>query len=293
MQKRNRALPFWLGAVVAACAARAFGQTPERDPDVPYVPTPDVVVQAMLKMAHVNKNDVLYDLGCGDGRIVITAARRFGIRAVGVDIDPERIQESKANAKKAGVEGRVAFVVKDLFNTQVGRASVVTLYLLPEINVKLRPKLLRELRPGTRVVSHDFDMADWEPDRTASVRSTRGHTLYYWVIPANVQGVWRWSMPVGSGGQSGRVNLNQHFQEVSGTAAIGGSRIPITNAKLTGNLLSFSVPTQARGKEVTMRFSGRVTGNALKGVLQVEGGPSAGKRDWVAKRSGSTAAASR
>ncbi len=282
MQSLKRVFPFWLGMAAALAGARALGQAPERDPDVPYIPTPQTAVDAMLRLANVTKNDVLYDLGCGDGRIVITAARRFGIRGVGVDIDPERIRESKANARKAGVEGRVDFVVKDLFDTQVRNASVVTLYLLPEVNVKLRPRLLRELRPGTRVVSHDFDMADWQPDKTANVRSTRQHTLYYWVIPANVRGAWRWSLPAGTGGgQSYKLDLDQRFQQVSAAATVGGSRVPITDAKLTGDQLSFSVPTQARGKKVTMRFRGRVAGNTIKGSVQAAGGPT---RRWSAAR---------
>jgi SAM-dependent methyltransferase len=154
-----------------------------RQPDVPYVPTPQPVVDAMLQLAQVNKNDVIYDLGSGDGRIPITAAQRFGIRGVGVDINPQRIQEANANAQKAGVTDRVQFRQQDLFQTDLREASVVSLYLLPDVNLKLRPKLLRELRPGTRIVSHAFDMGDWKPQQ---VQQVDGKTIYLWVVPENV-----------------------------------------------------------------------------------------------------------
>ncbi len=149
--------------------------------DVPYVPTPQSVVDEMLNLAAVTKNDVVYDLGCGDGRIVITAAKKYGARGVGIDIDPERIKEANANAQHAGVSDRVKFMEQDLFQTDFKEASVVTLYLLPDINLRLRPKLQSELKPGTRVVSHAFDMGDWKPDKTVSVDELR--TIYLWTIP--------------------------------------------------------------------------------------------------------------
>ncbi|MBG1269674.1 class I SAM-dependent methyltransferase [Nostoc sp. WHI] len=158
-------------------------QPQERPGDVPYVPTPQPVVDAMLKVAKVGKNDVLYDLGSGDGRIVNTAAQKFGTRGVGIDINPERIEEANENAKKAGVTDRVRFVQQDLFKTDFSEATVVTLYLLPEINLQLRPKLLKELKPGTRIVSHAFDMGDWKPQQTLNVE---GKTVYYWVVPEQV-----------------------------------------------------------------------------------------------------------
>jgi tRNA G37 N-methylase Trm5 len=149
--------------------------------DVPYVPTPQVVVDEMLKLASVTDKDVVYDLGSGDGRIVITAAKKYGARGVGVDIDPERVKEANANALLAGVTGRVKFIEQDLFQTDLKDASVVTLYLLPAVNIKLRPKLWRELKPGTRVVSHRFDMGDWKPEKTVEIE---GSKIYYWTIPA-------------------------------------------------------------------------------------------------------------
>ncbi|QKQ75523.1 class I SAM-dependent methyltransferase [Nostoc sp. TCL240-02] len=158
-------------------------QLQERPGDVPYVPTPQPVVDAMLQVAKVGKNDVLYDLGSGDGRIVNTAAQKFGTRGVGIDINPERIQEANDNAQKAGVTDHVKFVQQDLFTTDFSEATVVTLYLLPEVNAKLRPKLLKELKPGSRIVSHAFDMGDWKPQQTLNVE---GKTIYYWVVPEQV-----------------------------------------------------------------------------------------------------------
>ena len=156
--------------------------TPLRRPDVIYVPTNPEVVDAMLKMANVTKDDVVYDLGCGDGRIVVAAARAYGAKAIGVDIDPQRIAEANANAKTAGVEGRVKFILGDLFQQDFKDATVVTLYLLNTLNLKLRPKLWKELKPGTRVVSHAFDMGDWQPEQKQDVGGT---TIYLWRIPAH------------------------------------------------------------------------------------------------------------
>ena len=157
----------------------AQAAAPARTPDVIYVPTPQAVVDEMLKVANVNKGDVLYDLGSGDGRIVITAAKRFGIRGVGIDIDPQRIAEANENARKQGVSHLVTFKQTDLFTTDIGEATVVTLYLLPRLNVKLRPKLFSELKNGTRIVSHAFDMAEWEPEKHLKVE---GRDVYYWTI---------------------------------------------------------------------------------------------------------------
>ncbi len=162
--------------------AAPTAQSPTPQLDVPYVPTPTAVVDAMLKVAKVGKNDVLYDLGSGDGRIPITAAKRFGTRGFGVDIDPQRIQEANANAKKAGVSDRVNFAQQDLFKTDLSKATVITLYLLPRINLQLRPTLLK-LKPGTRIVSHAFDMGDWKPDQVVNVNGTN---VYFWTVPKQV-----------------------------------------------------------------------------------------------------------
>lgn len=159
-------------------------QAPLREPDVVYVPTSEETVEQMLALAKVTKNDVLYDLGSGDGRIPVTAAQKFGTRGVGIDINPERIREANANAQQAGVTDLVEFRNQDLFTSDFREATVVTLYLLPELNVKLRPELFRQLKPGTRIVSHDFDMGDWKPERV--VQTSDGSTVYLWTIPKEV-----------------------------------------------------------------------------------------------------------
>lgn len=176
-----------VAAVLSLAAEATLAQTLkplDRQLDVPYVPTREPVVDEMLKIAQVGKNDVLYDLGSGDGRIPITAAQRFGTRGVGVDIDPDRVREARENATKAGVSDRVQFFQQDLFDTDIKEATVVTLYLLPDVNLKLRPKLLSDLKPGTRVVSHNYDMGDWKPLKTTTVKLPDGeHTVYFWIVP--------------------------------------------------------------------------------------------------------------
>lgn len=155
-------------------------QWEEQVGDVPFVPTPQEVVEAMLKLANVHKGDIVYDLGCGDGRIVVTAAQKFGARGVGVDINPERIRESNENAKNAGVTDRVQFIEKSFFDADIKDATVVTLYLLSDINLRLKPKLLKELKPGTRIVSHSFDMGDWKPDKEVGINHRK---IYLWIVP--------------------------------------------------------------------------------------------------------------
>jgi len=168
-------------AAVLLPLAVAAAQTTAPKLDVPYVPSPNPVVDGMLKLAGVKAGDVVYDLGCGDGRIVIAAAKDYGATAVGVDIDPERVKEARENAKKAAVEDKVKFEENDLFNASLGNATVVTLYLLPSVNQRLRPKLLKELKPGTRIVSHSFDMGDWKPEREEVIE---GRRIYLWTVPA-------------------------------------------------------------------------------------------------------------
>lgn len=153
---------------------------PSRPLDVPYVPTPIAVVDAMLELAKVARSDLLYDLGCGDGRIVIRAATNVGCRGVGVDLDPQRVREARENARKAGVTSLTRFEVGDVFEFDFGAATVVTMYLLPGVNLKLRPRLLKELKPGTRIVSHDFDLGDWAPITTQRVERSR---IFLWTVP--------------------------------------------------------------------------------------------------------------
>ena len=175
-----------IAAATAGCEQRiASAQPVLRAPDVRYEPTPDHVVAEMLKLARVGANDVVYDLGCGDGRIVIAAVKQLGARGVCVDIDPQRIRESRANAESAGVAQRILFLNQDLFDTDIRDATVVTLFLWPSVNLKLRPKLWRDLKPGTRVVSYVHDMGDWTPEETRTVESGYGsRKLFRWTIPA-------------------------------------------------------------------------------------------------------------
>ncbi|HNY39327.1 MAG TPA: class I SAM-dependent methyltransferase [Bryobacteraceae bacterium] len=182
-------LALCLAATLVSSFALAQEAKPKRDPDVPYVPTTERAVEEMLKLAKVEKGDVLYDLGCGDGRIVITAASKYGTRGVGIDINPVRIEEARANAKKAGVEHLVKFIEQDLFEAKISDASVVTLFLLPSVNLKLRPKLLADLKPGTRVVSNTFDMGDWKAEKETALEdndyedSYLSHKFFLWTIP--------------------------------------------------------------------------------------------------------------
>jgi SAM-dependent methyltransferase len=244
--------------------------------DVPYVPTAEIVVDEMLRVAQVGKDDVVYDLGCGDGRIVITAAKRHGARGVGVDIDPRRIKESNENARKAGVTDRVKFHQQDLFKMEFKDATVVTLYLLPQVNLRLRPRLLNELRPGTRIVSHDFSMDDWRADETLRVKGpSREHTVYFWVIPAKAEGTWAET----SRGDS--IEIRQKFQDVTGTLRTNGQAVPITRGSLAGETLTFTAVREANGQRETHTFRGRVRGDRLEGKIETEG---AGERAFNGTR---------
>ena len=187
MLQKSRVYSVMAAAVLSITVAAQTPQ-PRRAPDVPYVPTTEEAVQEMLKLGGVKKTDVVYDLGCGDGRIVIAAAKTYGARGVGIDINPVRIAEAKENAKKAGVENLVRFEENDLFEADFHEATVVTLFLLPAVNLKLRPKLLQELKPGTRIVSNTFDMGDWKAEKEATVgdpdeQSYLSHRLYLWTVP--------------------------------------------------------------------------------------------------------------
>ena len=230
--------------------------------DVPYVPTVPPVVAAMLRLAGVDVSDVVYDLGCGDGRIAIAAAR-LGARAVGIDIDLQRIRECHWNAQKAGLGDRLRFARQSLFDVDFREASVVTLYLLTAINLRLRPKLLWELRPGSRIVSNFFDMDDWRPDKTIE---THHRTLHLWTVPAWVAGRWKCVVDA-PGGRREHVTLDVHrrFQRVWGTARIGRRDVPVEGATLEGAKLSFSLPRMETIRK-PVRFDCRVDGNVLRGT---------------------------
>ncbi|HXE58429.1 MAG TPA: amino acid permease [Gemmatimonadales bacterium] len=251
-----------------------------REPDVIYVPTPPEVVDAMLRVARVSRRDTVYDLGSGDGRIVIAAARQYGATGVGIDIDPQRIKEARANARRERVTDRVRFLERDLFQTDISRATVVTLYLLPSLNERLRPTLLT-LRPGTRVVSHAFDMGDWKPDRQLEVES---RTVYYWLVPARVEGEWTWRLPRGG---TARARLQQRYQEVRGELVAGEETVPI-EGRLAGDSIALTArppSTEAESGRV-WRFVGRVEGDRIVGRMTLKGSAGLRRGRWEARRDG-------
>jgi SAM-dependent methyltransferase len=256
------------GALLAtACSARG--------PDVIYLPSAADVVTRMLAVARVGPDDVVYDLGCGDGRIVIAAARDHGARGVCVDIDPSRIAESRRNADTAGVADRIEFRQADMFETDIGTATVVALYLSPSLNVRLRPKLLREVPPGARIVSHNFDMGDWDPDTVVRVTWPAGTTsaVQAWVLPADVAGTWELTVPGAAGERLIRVRFAQHFQEVTGTASTGGRTLALHDARLVGDSLQFQLTESSGNGDRVLRLVGRVSGGEIAGTVQAHAAP--------------------
>ena len=271
--RRFALLPALVSALTLADPGLLAGQetsAPARTPDVHFVPTDTTKVREMLTAAKVGSKDLVYDLGCGDGRIVITAVKKYGARGVCVDIDPVRIKESKSNADTAGVRNRIEFIEGDLFRQDLSKATVVTLYLLPSLNERLRPKLFRELRPGTRIVSNAFDMGEWKADRTLDTKTFSGMQgyAYLWIIPADVSGEWRLEPERGSAGKSYTVELQQKYQQVSGTATSGGKPAPLSNLRVRGDSLSFVVGGEGDGVE----FTGRVNGDRASGTTKGNGG---------------------
>lgn len=266
----------WRGAVLVlamaafAWPASAQGTVDESELhippglDVPYVPTPEGTVDQMLDMARLTSGDYLIDLGSGDGRVAIMAAQKFGARAYGIDIDPRRVAEARANAEKAGVADRVSFARKDLFETDLATADVITMYLLPSVNLKLRPHLMA-LRPGTRIVSHAFHMQDWRPDEH---RQLMARDAYMWIVPARAEGRWNLATP------HGRVALavRQRFQDIEMAATMDGRPVAIRDAALRGAEIRFAADLPSGPAE----FVGRIEGDAIRPVREVE--------DWNAVR---------
>jgi hypothetical protein len=249
----------------------------------PYVPTPQVVVDSMLRMAGVNENDFVIDLGSGDGIIVLTAARQFKASGMGVDIDPDLVKLSNASAQKFGVAARVHFVREDVFKADLSKASVLTLYLLPGMMLNLRTKLFNELKPGTRVVSHDYHLGDWSPDDSISldvpekemVTGVPRATVMLWYVPARIAGTWDVKV---AGGETYQLTLKQRFQTVEGTASSAGRPLKPQHLTLRGNDFAFALPD---GKGIA-RFSGRANGDAMEGSVELPGGKAAQR--WTATR---------
>ena len=256
---------------------------------VPYVPTPQPIVERMLEIAKVSRNDYLIDLGSGDGRIVVTAARKYGTRGFGVDLNPTRIDEAEENARKAQVGDRVAFIEGDLFETDLTTATVITMYLLPRVNLDLRPRILN-LKPGTRIVSHDFSMDDWKPDvhETIDVKEKYGTAagvsdIYFWLVPAKVGGTWRSQLTVHGKPVNYVFNLNQQFQFASGTANVNGQAVPIANAKLEGERVNFDFTANVDGAPTKHTFNGVVVGDTITGTADISSPRLAARLDWTAK----------
>jgi len=250
----------------------------------PYVPTPQVVVDQMLRMANVGENDFVVDLGSGDGVIVLTAAKQFKAGGMGVDIDADLVKRSNERAQKLGVADRVLFVQLDVFKTNISRASVLTLYLLPEMMVKLRSKVFNELKPGVRVVSHDYHFGgEWLPDDSytfavpekEAVTGVPSATVYLWYVPAKIAGTWQVKV---DGGETYQLTLKQHFQNLEGSVTVGGKTVRPQQLALHGNDFSFAMPD---GTGIA-RFSGRVKDDAMEGTVELPGAKSS--QHWTAAR---------
>ena len=269
----------------------AVAAEPERTGG-PYIPTPQVVVDAMLDLAKVGAKDFVIDLGSGDGRIVLTAAQKYRARGMGVDIDPELVKQSNAEAQKRGLAGRVSFREQDVLQAQIGDATVVTLYLLPGMMQQLQAKFAKELKPGTRIVSHDFPFGDWKPDRETMIDvpekyGTPGQwksTLFYWVVPAKVQGVWEVSAP-GLIAPAAPFTLEQQYQFLHGAISDNGRSLKVTGGKLEAERITFKVALPTGLYE----FSGVVEGERMRGEA-VQAGRSV---PWTAARATPSSAAAR
>jgi precorrin-6B methylase 2 len=230
--------------------------------DVIWVPTPDEVVERMLRMAQTTKDDVVYDLGAGDGKIAIAAAKKFGARATGIEYNPEMAKHAQGNVVKAGVTERARIMQGDIFATNFSEATVVTMYLLPGLNMKLRPTLLA-MRPGTRVVSHSFTMEDWEADEISSMD---GRRAYFWVVPAQVGGSWQ----LESGSEKNELSFEQRFQKIDGNVTLGASiHGGLRDARLRGFNISFAI---VDNNSVLRNYSGRVTGGRMEGSWRGDNG---------------------
>lgn len=254
-----RPIAFGIGAACLAAVVVAKAQEPPRL-DVHYVPTPSEVVDRMLTLAKVTKDDFVIDLGSGDGRIVIAAAVKYGARGMGVDLDPQRIKEARDNLQKFGVGDKVEFRQQNLFETDLSKATVLTMYLLPRLNLQLRPMLL-DLKPGTRLASHAFDMGDWKADRHERVD---GRDAYHWIVPAKVAG--RWQVEVG--GNKFDLELTQNFQQIQGVARSPERTLILRETSLNGDEIRFTVELE-QGKPI--QFRGRVNGNQIEPLPPVAG----------------------
>ena len=266
MTRLVAALAAFLLCFNAAAQPKPFEpQVGQSGKDVIWVPTPDDVVERMLTMAQVTPNDNVWDLGAGDGKIAIMAARKFGARATGIEYNPDMVKHANDNAQKAGVagtgQGKATIRHGDIFATDFTSATVITLYLLPALNMKLRPQIL-SMRPGTRVVSHSFSMEDWEADEISTLD---GRRAYFWLVPANVMGGW----VLDAGGQKADVNIEQTFQKIQGTVALGPVHAGLRDARLRGAGITFAYVDTAG---VRRDFTGTVSGGRMEGSFRDQKG---------------------
>jgi SAM-dependent methyltransferase len=271
---RRAAVALALAACAAAAAAQQAQKKDEFVPqvgqagkDVIWVPTPDDLVERMLRMAQTTPNDFVIDLGSGDGRIAIAAAKKFNARSMGIEYNPEMVELSTRNASKEGVAGKAKFAKADIFESDFSQATVITMYLLPGLNIKLRPKLL-DMKPGTRIVSHQFNMDDWQPDETTNID---GRRAYFWLVPAKVQGTWRLS-------DGFDLTLEQKYQMLEGTVKLGNVNAGLRDAKLAGDRISFAFVDQGG---VRRDFTGKVNGNTMEGTVKLETGA---ESSWTATK---------
>lgn len=250
--------------------------------DVPFVPTPYVVIDEMLRLARVTDQDFVMDLGSGDGRVLITAAKKFGARGIGVELDEQLVWQSEAAAEEAKVADRVRFLQQDLFKTDLRQATVITMYLLPGVMKKLQPVLLG-LKPGTRLVSHDFTLGDWKPDVTTQIRKN----TFLWIVPAKVAGRWQMTLalPGDEALQPVTLELRQTFQQVDGFARIGERQVQIWEPQLSGDRLSFvMVDDRDRDSEASLYFEGRVSDGVISGSIRRGVGRAQSVQPWRAAR---------
>lgn len=252
-----------LSAPASAQTARPYEpQIGQQGKDVIWVPTPDEIVERMLRMAQTTPNDYVVDLGAGDGKIAIMAAKKFGAKSLGIEYNPEMAKHAQGNAEKAGVADRARIQQGDIFATDFRSATVVTMYLLPALNLKLRPTVLA-MKPGTRVVSHSFTMDDWEADEISNLD---GRRAYFWIVPSNVQGTWRISL---AGGDTPEVTFDQRYQKIEGYVHLGTIQGGLREARLSGPNITFAY---VDGAGVRRAFSGRVNGATMDGTLRADNG---------------------
>jgi hypothetical protein len=261
--------------------ATSCSTTPEEktEPDVIFVPTPHRVVREMLKLADVKKDDVVYDLGSGDGRVVIAAARDFAARGVGIELDQRLVSASIENAKHANVAERVRFYGQDMFKADISEATVVTLFLLSEMNKMLAPKFLKELKPGTRIVSHLFEMGDWKPDITLKAYHS---TIHLWLVPADVNGDWGISVVNEEGTWQCAVTIQQDYQKLH--ARKNSRKIRFREMKLYGREISMLIEDDSSGRKSFITLEGLVREDTMEGIAHITGGSSTGKYSWMGVR---------